>query len=93
MLADRSSRPSLTLLRNTARLRRQLGRPLLVGCSRKSMWGTLTGQPVESRLIPSVVGAAFAADAGADIVRVHDVAETQQALTTLRALSPGRSGP
>lgn len=89
----KTAEQSLTLLRNTARLRRQLGRPLLVGCSRKSMWGALTGQPVQSRLIPSAIGAAFAAESGADIVRVHDVDETNQALTTLAALSPGRSGP
>ncbi len=57
-----------------------LGRPLLVGWSRKGMLGKITGKPVESRLAASV-GAALAAVAlGARVVRVHDVAATVDAL-------------
>ena len=89
----KTAEQSLTLLHSTAALRSGLARPILVGASRKSMWGALTSQPVESRLIPSVMGAAFAASCGADIVRVHDVAETKQALVVARALSIGRHGP
>ena len=89
----KTAEQSLTLLHSTASLRSGLARPILVGASRKSMWGALTSQPVESRLIPSVMGAAFAASCGADIVRVHDVAETKQALVVARALSIGRHGP
>ena len=88
----KTAEQSLTLLRSTERLKAQLERPLLVGCSRKSLWGTLTGQPVDSRLIPSLIGAVVAAQAGASIVRVHDVAETKLALLTHAALSRGRPG-
>lgn len=84
---------SLTLLSQTGRLRRSLRRPILIGASRKSMWGALTGRPASDRLIPSVMGAAFAASLGADIVRVHDVTETQQALLVARALSDGGPPP
>ncbi len=80
---------SLSLLSQTAELRRRLRRPVLIGASRKSMWGALTGRPASDRLIPSVMGAAFASSRGADIVRVHDVAETLQALQTAQALSDG----
>lgn len=88
----KTAEQSLTLLRSTERLKAQLERPLLVGCSRKSLWGALTGQPVDSRLIPSLIGAVVAAQAGASIVRVHDVAETKLALLTHAALSRGRPG-
>jgi dihydropteroate synthase len=50
--------------------------PLLVGVSRKSMLGKLTGRPVEQRLAGSIALAALAVAAGARIVRCHDVAET-----------------
>ncbi|MCX9155177.1 dihydropteroate synthase [Niveibacterium sp. 24ML] len=65
-----------------------LGRlgPLLVGVSRKSMLGALTGLPVEQRVIPSVVAAAAAVARGASVLRVHDVAETIAALAVWRAL-------
>ncbi len=65
---------------------RQLGFPLLVGVSRKSMIGGLLGLPVEERLLPSVVLAALVAERGAGILRVHDVRETVQALDLLRAV-------
>lgn len=84
---------SLLLLSQTGRLRLRLRRPVLIGASRKSMWGALTGRPASERLIPSVMGAAFASSLGADIVRVHDVAETVQALQTARALSDGGPPP
>ena len=50
--------------------------PLLVGMSRKSMIGNLTGQPVDKRLAGSLAVATLAALKGAQIIRVHDVAET-----------------
>ena len=56
------------------------------------MWGALTDKPAQDRLIPSVMGAAFAAQNGADIVRVHDVAETKQALLVADALQSGGLG-
>ncbi|MBW3582609.1 MAG: dihydropteroate synthase [Euryarchaeota archaeon] len=65
-----------------------LGHPLLVGASRKRFIGNLTGAPVESRMPGSLAAALAAAWAGAAIVRVHDVAETVQALSVAAALDP-----
>jgi dihydropteroate synthase len=70
---------------NVALLTRQrelaaLGRPLLVGWSRKSTLGVLTGRAVGDRLAASVAAALAAVAAGAAIVRVHDVAATVDAL-------------
>ncbi|MEL7297967.1 MAG: dihydropteroate synthase [Pseudomonadota bacterium] len=64
-----------------------LGFPVLAGLSRKSMIGELTGKPVDQRLIGSVLLAALAVNNGARIVRVHDVAETREALTILQAVN------
>jgi dihydropteroate synthase len=58
--------------------------PLLVGLSRKSMLGTITGKPVEERDTASVVAAVLAAQNGADIIRVHDVAKTTDGLQVLK---------
>lgn len=57
-----------------------LGYPLLVGWSRKSSLGAVTGCEVGERLVPSVAAALLAVERGARIVRVHDVAHTVQAL-------------
>lgn len=65
---------------------KQLNAQLLVGISRKSMLGAVTDTPVEKRLAPSLSAAVIAAFKGADILRVHDVLETQQALTILKQL-------
>lgn len=70
---------------NLALLARQpelltLGLPLLVGWSRKSTLGALTGRPVEQRLAASVAAALAAAQLGARVLRVHDVAATVDAL-------------
>ena len=65
---------------------RQLGYPLLVGVSRKSMLGQITGQPVDQRLAASVAAAVLAAQRGAAILRVHDVAATRDALNVMAAL-------
>jgi len=62
-----------------------LGRPLLVGWSRKSTLGALTGRKVEERLAASVAAALAAVQRGASIVRVHDVAATVDALKIWRA--------
>jgi dihydropteroate synthase len=66
----------------------ELGCPLLVGWSRKSTLGQLTGRPVEQRLAASVAAALAAVQQGAAIVRVHDVAPTVDALKVWRALLP-----
>lgn len=64
----------------------QLGSPLLVGLSRKSMLGALTGAPVGERVHASVAAALLAVQRGAKIVRVHDVKATRDALTILNAI-------
>jgi dihydropteroate synthase len=73
------------LLKATGRLIEQLGLPLLAGLSRKSMIGAVTGKPVEQRLAGSLAGALAAVAQGALIVRVHDVAETVDALKVWQA--------
>ena len=70
---------------NLELLRRQrellaLGRPLLLGWSRKSTLGTITGRPVGERLAASVAAALASVQLGARVVRVHDVAATVDAL-------------
>ncbi len=66
-----------------------IGYPLLVGVSRKSMLGQITGRDTPDRVAASVVAAALAAQMGAAIVRVHDVAETRDALEVATALWQG----
>ncbi|HEX5684267.1 MAG TPA: dihydropteroate synthase [Ideonella sp.] len=79
---------NLALFRQQAQLL-SLGRPLLVGWSRKGTLGQLTGRPVDQRM-PASVGAALAAVArGARIVRVHDVAATVDALKAWNAAGLG----
>lgn len=75
---------NLTLLREQRRLL-TLGRPLLVGWSRKRTLGHLTGRPVDQRLVASVAAALAAVTLGARIVRVHDVAATVDALKVWQA--------
>ncbi|MBE2260761.1 MAG: dihydropteroate synthase [Candidatus Accumulibacter sp.] len=80
-----------TLEHNLALLRRlpELsfdGLPMLAGISRKSMLGTLTGQPVDRRLAASLAAALLAVQRGVQILRVHDVAETRDALAVWQAL-------
>ncbi|MDO6387726.1 dihydropteroate synthase [Uliginosibacterium sp. 31-12] len=60
--------------------------PVLVGVSRKTMLGEITGQPVESRLVATAVSSVLAAQRGASILRVHDVAATRDALVMWHAL-------
>jgi dihydropteroate synthase len=73
------------LLRNISRMERELGLPVLAGLSRKSMIGAVTGRSVEQRLAGSLGGALAAVAQGARIVRVHDVAETVDALKVWQA--------
>ena len=62
------------------------GLPLLAGISRKSMLGAITGRKTDQRLAASLAAALLAVQRGAQIVRVHDVAETRDALAVLSAL-------
>jgi dihydropteroate synthase len=77
---------NVALLRNTRRFR-TLGRPVVIGLSRKSMLGSLTGRDVTERLAASLAGLAYVALEGAHIVRVHDVAESKDALRVIAALN------
>lgn len=70
-----------------------LGSPLLVGVSRKSMIGSVTGGAPADRLAGSLAGALLAAIAGAQIIRVHDVRHTVDALKVfLVARNAGQAG-
>lgn len=76
---------NLTLLRHLDRIV-ALGFPVLVGLSRKSMLGTLTGRDVDDRLPASLAAALLAVQRGATIVRVHDIAATRDALAIFNAV-------
>ena len=66
-----------------------LGRPLLVGWSRKSTLGLVTGRPVHDRLAASLAAALAALSRGASVLRVHDVAATVDALKVWRSAQTG----
>jgi dihydropteroate synthase len=76
---------NLRLLRDLPQIAGALDLPVLAAMSRKSMIGALTGRPVEQRLAGSLGAAVAAAALGAAMVRVHDVAETMDALTLWQA--------
>jgi dihydropteroate synthase len=77
---------NLALLRGLTKLTK-LGVPVLVGLSRKSMLGALTGQEVAQRLPASIAAALIAVQRGVAIVRVHDVRETVDALKVWNAVN------
>ncbi|MCI1192774.1 dihydropteroate synthase [Calidifontimicrobium sp. SYSU G02091] len=83
---------------NLELLRRQrellgAGYPLLVGWSRKSTLGAITGRPVGERLAASLAAAVLAVERGAAIVRVHDVAPTVDALKLWHAATAAGATP
>ena len=69
------------------------GYPLLVGWSRKSSLGAVSGLDVDQRMVPSVAAALLAVERGAHIVRVHDVRETVAALAVWKAAQPAALPP
>jgi len=77
---------NLQLLAGLERFKR-LERPMLVGASRKSFIGKLFGAEVQDRLAGSIACACWAALHGAQLVRVHDVAETVQAIRLTEAIA------
>ena len=81
----KSLQHNLLLLKHLQRFK-ELGAALLVGMSRKSMIGAILDKPVEDRLAGSLSLATLAAWMGADILRVHDVAATSDALKTVNAV-------
>ena len=70
---------NLELLRRLGELR-ELGLPVVVGTSRKRFIGSLTGREVDDRLGGTIASNVLALRAGADVLRVHDVAEVRQAV-------------
>ncbi|NVK87602.1 MAG: dihydropteroate synthase [Gammaproteobacteria bacterium] len=76
---------NLALLRHL-KLFKKMQLPLLVGLSRKSMLGSVTGKAIADRLASSVAAATIAAREGANILRVHDVAETVDAAKLVTAV-------
>jgi dihydropteroate synthase len=76
---------NLELLRRLGELR-SLGQPLLVGTSRKSFIGKVDGSEVDDRLGGTIASSLLAAAEGADVLRVHDVAELAQAVRVAGAV-------
>jgi dihydropteroate synthase len=76
---------NLELLRRLGELR-ELGRPLVVGTSRKSFIGKVDGSAVDDRIGGSIATSVLAMAEGADVLRVHDVAEMAQALAVANAV-------
>ncbi len=77
---------NLALLRNLHEFA-DMGAGVLAGISRKSMLGALTGREAHERLAASITAAALAVERGAAVVRVHDVAETVDALSIVNAIT------
>lgn len=76
---------NLSLLANLKQFA-QLGQPILAGLSRKSMLGQITGAETDDRMVSSATAALLAAQNGAGILRVHDVAATRQSLQVWQAM-------
>jgi dihydropteroate synthase len=76
---------NIELLANLRQLL-DIGPPVLIGVSRKSALGAITGREVDGRLPGSITAAVMAVERGAHIVRAHDVAETVDALRVARAV-------
>jgi dihydropteroate synthase len=80
---------NLQLLATLEQLR-VLGYPLLVGMSRKTMLGQITGREVDERLPASLAVATISAMKGASVIRVHDVRETVDAVRVVSAVQQAR---
>jgi dihydropteroate synthase len=76
---------NLELLRRLDELR-ELGRPLVIGTSRKSFIGRIDGSDASERLGGTIASSVLAAAEGAEVLRVHDVAEVGQAMTVASAI-------
>jgi dihydropteroate synthase len=81
-------RHNLELLNRLGELR-ALGRPIVVGTSRKRFIGTVTGREADDRLGGTIASNVLAARAGADVLRVHDVAEVAQAMRVADSILEG----
>lgn len=77
---------SAALTASGARLRSRTGCPVLIGVSRKGFLGGITGRGVDERMLASVAAGLVAVQHGADLLRVHDVSETLEALAVAGAI-------
>lgn len=82
----KTAEQSLSLLRATGELRERIGYPILVGPSRKSFIGAVTGEPVQERLMGTCASVVAAVLAGADGVRIHDVGQLLPAVRVANAI-------
>lgn len=78
---------NLTLLGNLSFFK-SLGCPILVGLSRKSLFGQIIHATVDNRMIASIAGATLAAIQGACVIRTHDVAQTKEAILVVNEVKP-----
>ncbi|MBF0218418.1 MAG: dihydropteroate synthase [Gammaproteobacteria bacterium] len=85
----KSVKHNLTLMQQLATLN-ELGQPLLIGISRKSMLGAVLDRPVNERLYGAITLTTWALLQGAKLIRSHDVAATVDCLKMLRALQENR---
>jgi dihydropteroate synthase len=76
---------NLLILKNLSRLN-DLGKPLLLGVSRKSLIGNILNLPVEERLEGSLAATVFGLTQGASIIRTHDVQATRRAINVVEAI-------
>lgn len=81
---------NLELLRRLGELR-DLGRPIIVGTSRKRFIGTITGREAGERIGGTIASSVLAVEAGAEAVRVHDVIEVREALSVAEAITRRRA--
>lgn len=84
-------RHNLEILRDLDKFK-QFNLPILIGTSRKSMIGNILNKKPEERLYGTLATVAFSIIKGADIVRVHDVAETKDVVAILDAIVRNKSG-
>ena len=82
---------NLALLRDLPKLGRS-GVPVVVGLSRKSVLGELTGRGAGERLAGSLAGLAWSVARGAHVVRVHDVRESRDAVRVVTAIADAANG-
>jgi dihydropteroate synthase len=83
---------NIELLQNINLMQEELGLPVLAGISRKTMIGAITGKPLEQRMAGSLAAALAAMAQGARILRVHDVAETVDAIRVWHAVNTSKIG-
>jgi dihydropteroate synthase len=86
----KTTEQNLELISGAGRIRNECGRRVLIGPSRKGFIGKLTGAPVTERLSGTLVACTVAVTAGADMVRVHDVGPTVQAMRMADAFERAR---